>query len=128
MELQDSQNNWRTMKTVHIGSHQDLRFDIPLRARLNAASRAYSCTRPQSGLSCGRLAITHDHPQLVPVPLEPTVPPRTVEPLRCEHAYQTAASRAWTALLPTPETTRHHHHRTPTTHRVTHTTAAPEPG
>jgi LysR family cyn operon transcriptional activator len=44
-------------------------------------------------------AITHDHPQLVPVPLEPTMPPRTVVLLRRQQAYQTAASRAFTRLI-----------------------------
>ena len=43
-------------------------------------------------------AITHDHPQLVPVPLAPILP-RTVVLLRREHAYQTAASRAFTQLV-----------------------------
>ena len=43
-------------------------------------------------------AITHDHPQLVPVPLAPTLP-RTVVLLRREHAYQSAASRAFTQLI-----------------------------
>jgi LysR family transcriptional regulator, cyn operon transcriptional activator len=44
-------------------------------------------------------AITDDHPKLVRVPLEPTVPPRTVVLLRREHAYQSAASRAFTELI-----------------------------
>ncbi|WP_445529390.1 transcriptional regulator CynR [Streptomyces cyslabdanicus] len=43
-------------------------------------------------------AITHDHPHLHPVPLEPALPPRTVTLLRRGSAYQSAAARAFTRL------------------------------
>ncbi|WP_424217372.1 transcriptional regulator CynR (plasmid) [Streptomyces sp. BI20] len=43
-------------------------------------------------------AITHDHPHLVPVPLDPPMPTRTVALLRRENAYLAAASHAFTAL------------------------------
>ncbi len=43
-------------------------------------------------------AITHDHPHLVPVPLDPPLPTRTVTLLRREGAYHGAATRAFTRL------------------------------
>lgn len=43
-------------------------------------------------------AVTHDHPHLEPVPLEPALPARTVALLRRESAYQSAAARAFTHL------------------------------
>ncbi|MFJ2595009.1 transcriptional regulator CynR [Streptomyces erythrochromogenes] len=43
-------------------------------------------------------AVTHDHPHLRPVALEPALPSRTVTLLRRESAYESAASRAFTAL------------------------------
>ncbi|MFB7733361.1 transcriptional regulator CynR [Streptomyces sp. NPDC056112] len=43
-------------------------------------------------------AITHDHPHLRPVPLEPALPARTVTLLRRGSSYQSAASRAFTRL------------------------------
>ncbi|MCX4550222.1 transcriptional regulator CynR [Streptomyces sp. NBC_01387] len=43
-------------------------------------------------------AITHDHPHLTPVPLEPPLPARTVTLLRREGAYRSAAARAFTDL------------------------------
>ncbi|MFD7256886.1 transcriptional regulator CynR [Streptomyces sp. NPDC059874] len=43
-------------------------------------------------------AITHDHPHLAPVPLEPALPSRTVTLLCRENAYQSAAARAFTHL------------------------------
>ncbi|MFG2982092.1 transcriptional regulator CynR [Streptomyces sp. NPDC048258] len=44
-------------------------------------------------------AVTDDHPHLRPVPLAPAIPPRTVVLLRRESAYESAAARAFTALL-----------------------------
>ncbi|MBT2448677.1 transcriptional regulator CynR [Streptomyces sp. ISL-43] len=44
-------------------------------------------------------AITHTHAHLHPVPLEPALPPRTVTLLRRESSYQSAAARAFTALV-----------------------------
>ncbi|MEV5675772.1 MULTISPECIES: transcriptional regulator CynR [unclassified Streptomyces] len=43
-------------------------------------------------------AITHDHPHLTPVPLEPALPTRTAALLRREGAYRSAAARAFTRL------------------------------
>ncbi|GGV08952.1 transcription regulator LysR family protein [Streptomyces filipinensis] len=43
-------------------------------------------------------AITHDHPRLVPVPLDPPLPSRTVTLLHREGAYRSAATRAFTKL------------------------------
>ncbi|MBT2406593.1 MULTISPECIES: transcriptional regulator CynR [unclassified Streptomyces] len=43
-------------------------------------------------------AITHDHPSLRPIPLEPPLPQRTVALLRRENAYRSAASRAFAQL------------------------------
>ncbi|MFG2881838.1 LysR substrate-binding domain-containing protein [Streptomyces sp. NPDC048297] len=43
-------------------------------------------------------AVTHDHPHLHPVPLEPPLPARTVTLLRRESSYQSAAARAFTRL------------------------------
>ncbi|GAA0585598.1 transcriptional regulator CynR [Streptomyces crystallinus] len=43
-------------------------------------------------------AVTHDHPYLRPVPLEPPLPARTVTLLRRESAYESAAARAFTRL------------------------------
>ncbi|MFI9202918.1 transcriptional regulator CynR [Streptomyces sp. NPDC053048] len=44
-------------------------------------------------------AITHDHPHLTPVPLDPPLPTRTVTLLTRENAYQSAAARAFTRLI-----------------------------
>ncbi|WP_328331762.1 MULTISPECIES: transcriptional regulator CynR [unclassified Streptomyces] len=44
-------------------------------------------------------AITHDHPHLRPVPLEPPLPQRTVALLRRESAYRSAASHAFTDVV-----------------------------
>ncbi|GGP86374.1 hypothetical protein GCM10010278_76010 [Streptomyces melanogenes] len=43
-------------------------------------------------------AVTHDHPRLHPVPLEPALPARTVTLLRRESAHESAAARAFTRL------------------------------
>ncbi|MET9775332.1 transcriptional regulator CynR [Streptomyces sp. NPDC006367] len=43
-------------------------------------------------------AITHDHPRLAPVPLDPPMPTRTVTLLHREGAYRSAATRAFTRL------------------------------
>ena len=43
-------------------------------------------------------AVTHDHPHLVPVALEPPLPARTVVLLRRESAYRSAAAREFTRL------------------------------
>ncbi|WP_327071198.1 transcriptional regulator CynR [Kitasatospora sp. NBC_01302] len=43
-------------------------------------------------------AITHDHPHLSPLPLEPALPARTVALLRRENAYRSTAARAFTRL------------------------------
>jgi LysR family cyn operon transcriptional activator len=43
-------------------------------------------------------AITHDHPHLTPVPLDPPLPTRTVTLLHREGAYRSAATRAFTQL------------------------------
>ncbi|MEV5709844.1 transcriptional regulator CynR [Actinoallomurus sp. NPDC052274] len=43
-------------------------------------------------------AITHDHPHLTPVPLDPPLPTRTVTLLHREGAYRSAATRAFTEL------------------------------
>ncbi|MFD7626638.1 transcriptional regulator CynR [Streptomyces sp. NPDC059851] len=43
-------------------------------------------------------AITHEHPHLAPVPLDPPLPARTVTLLAREGAYRSAASRAFTRL------------------------------
>nr|WP_218639388.1 transcriptional regulator CynR [Streptomyces sp. IMTB 2501] len=44
-------------------------------------------------------AITHDHPHLTPVPLDPPLPTRTVTLLQREGAYRSAAGRAFTQLI-----------------------------
>ncbi|MGI5447391.1 transcriptional regulator CynR [Streptomyces sp. CA-243310] len=44
-------------------------------------------------------AITHDHPRLVPVRVEPALPARTVALLRRENAYESAAARAFAGLI-----------------------------
>ncbi|WP_329113212.1 transcriptional regulator CynR [Streptomyces sp. NBC_01465] len=43
-------------------------------------------------------AITHDHPRLEPVPLDPPLPTRTVALLHRENAYRSAAALAFTRL------------------------------
>ncbi|MFE1315666.1 transcriptional regulator CynR [Streptomyces sp. NPDC058755] len=43
-------------------------------------------------------AITHDHPHLTPVPVDPPLPTRTVALLRRDGAYRSAAGRAFTQL------------------------------
>ncbi|CAM5350270.1 MULTISPECIES: transcriptional regulator CynR [Streptomyces] len=43
-------------------------------------------------------AITHDHPHLIPVPLDPPMPTRTVTLQHREGAYPSAATRAFTRL------------------------------
>ncbi|WP_399096062.1 transcriptional regulator CynR [Streptomyces sp. BBFR2] len=43
-------------------------------------------------------AITHDHPHLTPVPLDPPLPARTVTLLHREGAYRSAAAHAFTRL------------------------------
>ncbi|MFF4174051.1 transcriptional regulator CynR [Streptomyces sp. NPDC001744] len=43
-------------------------------------------------------AVTHDHPRLTPVPLDPPLPSRTATLLHREGAYRGAAARAFTAL------------------------------
>ncbi|MEU6418834.1 transcriptional regulator CynR [Streptomyces spiralis] len=43
-------------------------------------------------------AVTHDHPHLAPVPLDPPLPARTVTLLRRGSGYQSAAARAFTRL------------------------------
>ncbi|MDT0467238.1 transcriptional regulator CynR [Streptomyces gibsoniae] len=43
-------------------------------------------------------AITHDHPHLTPIPLDPPLPTRTVTLLHREGAYHSAATRAFTQL------------------------------
>ncbi|WP_318200196.1 transcriptional regulator CynR [Streptomyces sp. SCL15-4] len=43
-------------------------------------------------------AITHDHPHLTPVPLDPPLPTRTVTLLHRDGAYRGAATRAFTRL------------------------------
>ncbi|MGV4987549.1 transcriptional regulator CynR [Streptomyces sp. NRAIS4] len=43
-------------------------------------------------------AVTHDHPRLTPIPLDPALPTRTVTLLRRTDAYQSAATRAFTHL------------------------------
>lgn len=43
-------------------------------------------------------AITDEHPHLVPIPLEPALPARTVTLLRRANGYRTAAARAFTRL------------------------------
>ncbi|MFG2230657.1 transcriptional regulator CynR [Streptomyces sp. NPDC048723] len=43
-------------------------------------------------------AVTHDHPYLRPVPLDPALPSRTVTLLRRESAYESAAARAFSEL------------------------------
>ncbi|GAA2224741.1 transcriptional regulator CynR [Streptomyces amakusaensis] len=44
-------------------------------------------------------AVTHDHPRLSPIPLEPALPARTVVLLRRESGYRSAAARAFTRLV-----------------------------
>ncbi|WP_405563262.1 transcriptional regulator CynR [Streptomyces sp. NBC_01180] len=44
-------------------------------------------------------AITHDHPHLRPVPLDPPLPQRTVALLRRESAYRSSASRAFADVV-----------------------------
>ncbi len=44
-------------------------------------------------------AITHGHPHLTPIPLDPALPARTVTLLRRESAYRSAATRAFTHLI-----------------------------
>ncbi|MFD7106582.1 transcriptional regulator CynR [Streptomyces celluloflavus] len=43
-------------------------------------------------------AITHDHPHLTPIPLDPPLPTRTVTLLHRQGAYHSAATRAFTRL------------------------------
>ncbi|MET8628735.1 transcriptional regulator CynR [Kitasatospora sp. NPDC004669] len=43
-------------------------------------------------------AVTHDHPRLIPVPLDPALPARVVTLLRRADAYESAAARAFTRL------------------------------
>ncbi|MGW3045345.1 transcriptional regulator CynR [Kitasatospora sp. NPDC001159] len=43
-------------------------------------------------------AVTHDHPRLTPVPLDPALPTRVVTLLRRADAYESAAARAFTRL------------------------------
>ncbi|MBC2641956.1 MULTISPECIES: transcriptional regulator CynR [unclassified Rhodococcus (in: high G+C Gram-positive bacteria)] len=43
-------------------------------------------------------AITHDHPHLLPIPLDPPLPTRTVTLLHRRGAYRSAAARAFTQL------------------------------
>ncbi|MER8044647.1 transcriptional regulator CynR [Streptomyces sp. NPDC094032] len=43
-------------------------------------------------------AITHDHPHLTPVPLDPPLPTRTVTLLHRQNAYRTTATHAFTQL------------------------------
>ncbi|OIJ87814.1 transcriptional regulator CynR [Streptomyces sp. MUSC 14] len=43
-------------------------------------------------------AVTHDHPHLTPVALDPPLPPRTVTLLHREGAYRSAAARAFAEL------------------------------
>ncbi|TGB15648.1 transcriptional regulator CynR [Streptomyces sp. MZ04] len=43
-------------------------------------------------------AVTHDHPHLTPVPLDPPLPARTVTLLHRDSAYRSAASRAFTRV------------------------------
>ncbi|MEU0601169.1 transcriptional regulator CynR [Streptomyces sp. NPDC006393] len=43
-------------------------------------------------------AVTHDHPHLTPLPLDPPLPARTVTLLRRGSGYQSAAARAFTRL------------------------------
>ncbi|MGW6202588.1 transcriptional regulator CynR [Streptomyces sp. NPDC055089] len=43
-------------------------------------------------------AVTHDHPHLTPLPLDPPLPTRTVTLLHREGAYRSAATRAFTEL------------------------------
>ncbi|MFF3066718.1 transcriptional regulator CynR [Kitasatospora sp. NPDC057936] len=43
-------------------------------------------------------AVTHDHPRLTPVPLDPALPTRAVALLRRTDAYESAAARAFTRL------------------------------
>ncbi|CAM3027059.1 transcriptional regulator CynR [Prescottella defluvii] len=44
-------------------------------------------------------AITHDHPHLAPIPLDPPLPARTVTLLHRQGAYLSAAGRAFTRLI-----------------------------
>ncbi|MET8571067.1 transcriptional regulator CynR [Streptomyces sp. NPDC004783] len=44
-------------------------------------------------------AVTHDHPHLRPVPLEPALPARRVTLLSRAHAYRSAAARAFVGLV-----------------------------
>ncbi|WP_285708813.1 LysR substrate-binding domain-containing protein [Microtetraspora sp. NBRC 16547] len=44
-------------------------------------------------------AVTHDHPALRPIPLASALPTRTVTLLRRESAYQSAAARAFAAVV-----------------------------
>ncbi|ANP51673.1 LysR family cyn operon transcriptional activator [Streptomyces griseochromogenes] len=53
-------------------------------------------------------AITHDHPDLVPIPLDPPLPTRTVALLTRTDAYQSAAARAFTRLTHDLVRTRHY--------------------
>ncbi|WP_424637514.1 transcriptional regulator CynR [Embleya sp. AB8] len=43
-------------------------------------------------------AVTHDHPHLTPIPLDPPLPTRTVTLLRRENAYESAATHAFTQI------------------------------
>ncbi|MBF9069480.1 transcriptional regulator CynR [Streptacidiphilus fuscans] len=44
-------------------------------------------------------AVTHDHPHLTPVPLDPPLPTRTVALLRREGVYESVAGRAFTRIV-----------------------------
>ncbi|MEU4955663.1 transcriptional regulator CynR [Streptomyces lavendulae] len=52
--------------------------------------------------------VTHDHPHLAPVPLDPPLPTRTVTLLTRADAYQSAATRAFTRLTHDVIRTRPH--------------------
>ncbi|OKH99783.1 transcriptional regulator CynR [Streptomyces sp. CB02923] len=70
-------------------------------------------------------AITHDHPHLTPVPLDPPLPSRTVTLLHRDGAYRSAATRAFTELTHDLVRTRgytppqSHHEPAPTQQRIT---------
>jgi LysR family cyn operon transcriptional activator len=74
-----------------------LRHDIAARITVEATSIQALTEIVQRGPLATVLpeAITHDHPQLAPVPIDPPLPARTAALLRRHGAYESAVARAF---------------------------------
>ncbi|MFJ3727310.1 transcriptional regulator CynR [Streptomyces sp. NPDC090045] len=70
----------------------------PIAVEANSVQALTEIVRRTSLATVLPAAVTDDHPYLRPVPLDPALPSRTVTLLRRENAYESAASRAFTAL------------------------------